>query len=58
MRYGLPHYVATIGVDFKVKVIERKNKRWKLSIWVSRMLLLASVVNGEDRLIMTRHLRI
>ncbi|SCZ90371.1 BZ3500_MvSof-1268-A1-R1_Chr1-3g01948 [Microbotryum saponariae] len=24
---------ATIGVDFKVKVIERKNKRWKLSIW-------------------------
>ncbi|GEM06554.1 ras-related protein Rab-18 [Rhodotorula toruloides] len=25
---------ATIGVDFKVKVIERKNKRWKLSIWV------------------------
>jgi hypothetical protein len=26
---------ATIGVDFKVKVIERKGKRWKLSIWVS-----------------------
>ncbi|GAA5939884.1 hypothetical protein JCM3775_007137 [Rhodotorula graminis] len=24
---------ATIGVDFKVKVMERKNKRWKLSIW-------------------------
>ncbi|GAA6040759.1 hypothetical protein JCM8097_003284 [Rhodosporidiobolus ruineniae] len=24
---------ATIGVDFKVKVIERKGKRWKLSIW-------------------------
>ncbi|GAA6051310.1 hypothetical protein JCM3770_006805 [Rhodotorula araucariae] len=24
---------ATIGVDFKVKVIERRNKRWKLSIW-------------------------
>ncbi|GAA5845007.1 hypothetical protein JCM3766R1_004846 [Sporobolomyces carnicolor] len=24
---------ATIGVDFKVKVVERRNKRWKLSIW-------------------------
>ncbi|KAL8286688.1 hypothetical protein RQP46_004216 [Phenoliferia psychrophenolica] len=24
---------ATIGVDFKVKVIERRNRRWKLSIW-------------------------
>ncbi|GAA5974009.1 hypothetical protein JCM11641_008211 [Rhodosporidiobolus odoratus] len=24
---------ATIGVDFKVKVMERKGKRWKLSIW-------------------------
>ncbi|GAA5942251.1 uncharacterized protein JCM15063_002949 [Sporobolomyces koalae] len=24
---------ATIGVDFKVKVVERKNRRWKLSIW-------------------------
>ncbi|KAM0756561.1 ras-domain-containing protein [Meredithblackwellia eburnea MCA 4105] len=24
---------ATIGVDFKVKVIERAGKRWKLSIW-------------------------
>ncbi|BGP13017.1 hypothetical protein JCM10213_008008 [Rhodosporidiobolus nylandii] len=24
---------ATIGVDFKVKLMERKNKRWKLSIW-------------------------
>lgn len=27
--------IATIGVDFKVKVIERKGRRWKLSIWVS-----------------------
>jgi hypothetical protein len=27
---------ATIGVDFKVKVIERNGKRWKLSIWVRR----------------------
>lgn len=26
---------ATIGVDFKVKVIEKRGKRWKLSIWVS-----------------------
>jgi GTPase SAR1 family protein len=25
---------ATIGVDFKVKIIERRGKRWKLSIWV------------------------
>ncbi|GAA6023713.1 hypothetical protein JCM11491_002677 [Sporobolomyces phaffii] len=24
---------ATIGVDFKVKVVERNNRRWKLSIW-------------------------
>ncbi|GAA5862820.1 hypothetical protein JCM5296_006792 [Sporobolomyces johnsonii] len=24
---------ATIGVDFKVKVVERKGRRWKLSIW-------------------------
>ncbi|GAA5853405.1 hypothetical protein JCM8547_002442 [Rhodosporidiobolus lusitaniae] len=24
---------ATIGVDFKVKVMEHKGKRWKLSIW-------------------------
>ncbi|KAK4054710.1 hypothetical protein OIV83_000634 [Microbotryomycetes sp. JL201] len=24
---------ATIGVDFKVKVIERRGRRWKLSIW-------------------------
>lgn len=24
---------ATIGVDFKVKQIERRGRRWKLSIW-------------------------
>ena len=30
-----PLLLATIGVDFKVKVIERRGRRWKLSIWVS-----------------------
>lgn len=37
--------VATIGVDFKVKVIERRNRRWKLSIWVS-LSLSSFVVDG------------
>jgi len=35
---------ATIGVDFKSKVVEVDGQRYKLSIWVSRCLIAAAPV--------------
>ncbi|KAI5481940.1 Ras-related protein Rab-18 [Pseudohyphozyma bogoriensis] len=40
---------ATIGVDFKVKVVERQGKKWKLSIWVRRAGPLPTDTAGQER---------